>query len=105
MSRQRAKYILDHRDLGVDDAFLKNFVFNTQRLSTTVPGEHYPSREEIIQNILLQWSPRIDTAVTIDLRRILRLPGSLHGQTGKKVKLLDYEEIDFFDRVFEESSD
>jgi len=102
-SKQRAKYILDQRDLGVDNSFLTNFIFNTHKLRTATPAQNYPSREKIIQNILLQWSPRIDTAVTIDLRRILRLPGSIHGETGKVVKFLDYDEIEFFNPLLEES--
>lgn len=103
-SKQRAKYILDQRDnLGVNSNFLNNFVFNTDKLKISLPLQNYPTREKIIQNIMLQWSPRIDTAVSIDLRRILRLPGSIHGESGKRVKFLDFEEIEFFNPLNEES--
>lgn len=103
-STQRSKFILDQRDrVGVNTSFLNNYVFNTDKLKVATPLQSYPSREKILQNIILQWSPRIDTAVTIDLRRILRMPGSVHGESGKLVKFLDYDEIDFFNPIYEES--
>ncbi|NHJ03083.1 MAG: DNA primase catalytic subunit PriS [Candidatus Heimdallarchaeota archaeon] len=43
--------------------------------------------------ILRRWVPRIDHKVSIDLRRLLRLPGSIHGKTGKSAQILKPNEI------------
>jgi DNA primase small subunit len=103
-SKQRANVILTQRDdMGITNSFYSNHVYSTERASTIVPSQRLPTREEINQNILLRWSPRLDTAVTIDLRRILRMPGSIHGESGKRVRFLNYDELEFFNPTDEES--
>lgn len=39
--------------------------------------------------ILRRWAPRIDHKVSIDLRRLLRLPYSIHGKTGRVAHILN----------------
>ena len=39
--------------------------------------------------IIRRWAPRIDHKVTIDLRRLLRMPTSIHGKTGRVARILD----------------
>ncbi|MHA2364441.1 MAG: DNA primase catalytic subunit PriS [Candidatus Hodarchaeales archaeon] len=99
---QRAIYILNQRDrLGIDRVFLNKYIFTTEKISKLTPTQ--PSKEKILHNVLLKWSPRIDRAVTIDLRRILRLPGSIHGDVGRVVRLIDEEELEYFNPFSEES--
>ncbi len=43
--------------------------------------------------ILRRWVPRIDHKVSIDLRRLLRMPSSIHGKTGQVARILDPAEI------------
>jgi DNA primase small subunit len=43
--------------------------------------------------ILRRWVPRIDHKVSIDLRRLLRMPGSIHGKTGKIAQIFDLSSI------------
>lgn len=43
--------------------------------------------------ILRRWVPRIDHKVSIDLRRLLRMPSSIHGKTGKIARVMDPAEI------------
>ena len=103
-SKKRANLILEQRNvMGLSNQFYTNYVYSTERSSTIVPSQKLPSRDQINQNILLRWSPRLDTAVTIDLRRILRMPGSIHGESGKRVRFLDYDELEFFNPIYEES--
>ena len=103
-SKHRANLILEQRDkVGVGNQFYSNYVYSTEKSSTIVASQNLPSREKINQNVLLRWSPRLDTAVTIDLRRILRMPGSVHGESGKRVRFLDYNELEFFNPSYEES--
>jgi len=39
--------------------------------------------------VLRRWAPRIDHKVSIDLRRLLRMPTSIHGKTGCVARILD----------------
>ncbi len=103
-SKKRANIILEQRNkTGINDRFYSSFVYSTERSSTIVPSQPLPTRDKINQNVLLRWSPRLDTAVTIDLRRILRMPGSVHGESGKRVRFLDYDELEFFNPLYEEA--
>jgi len=43
--------------------------------------------------ILRRWVPRIDHKVSIDLRRLLRMPNSIHGKTGRIARIFDPAEI------------
>ena len=47
--------------------------------------------------------PRLDTKVSIDLRRLLRAPGSIHGGSGKLCRVLSSSEIESFDPIGEPS--
>jgi len=42
-------------------------------------------------------TPEIDEPVTADIKRLIRLPGSLHGKTGLRVTILTRDEVDSFD--------
>ncbi|MGQ4833314.1 MAG: DNA primase small subunit domain-containing protein [Candidatus Asgardarchaeia archaeon] len=46
-------------------------------------------------------SCKIDTVVTADIKRLMRLPTSLHGKTGFKVSLLTYNELEKFNPLKE----
>ncbi|MFX0207619.1 MAG: DNA primase catalytic subunit PriS [Candidatus Hodarchaeota archaeon] len=52
--------------------------------------------KKAMQEILFRRLPRIDQKVTVDISRILRMPGSIHGATGKPVLILDISHIDDF---------
>jgi len=49
------------------------------------------------QKVVAEESAAIDEPVTTDLRRLIRLPGSLHGGTGLEVTRIPRDEIDAFD--------
>ncbi len=53
--------------------------------------------KKIMEEILFRRLPRIDHKVTIDISRVLRMPGSIHGATGKPTLILDISRIDDFD--------
>jgi DNA primase small subunit len=44
-----------------------------------------------------RFSAEIDEPVTSDIKRLIRLPWSLHGKTGLRVTPMDREELDQFD--------
>ena len=39
----------------------------------------------------------VDTVVTTDIHRLIRLPGTLHGKTGLKVTKISLDDLDCFD--------
>jgi DNA primase small subunit len=47
----------------------------------------------------------IDEPVTTDVRRLIRLPGTLHGGTGLVVKPIDHDELDAFDPLVDAVAD
>ncbi len=55
------------------------------------------SLELLINYVIDKYKCKIDERVTIDIKRLIRLPGTLHGKTGFKVMKLDISEIEAFD--------
>ncbi|NVM31556.1 MAG: DNA primase small subunit PriS [Candidatus Helarchaeota archaeon] len=52
---------------------------------------------KLIQTAVKKYSGKVDEPVTIDIHRLIRLPGSLHGKTGFLVKKLSLKELEKFD--------
>ncbi len=50
---------------------------------------------------LKKFSSKIDEPVTIDVHRLIRTPGSLHGKSGLMVKVIPFERVDEFDPLRE----
>ncbi len=71
---------LEHQEGHIDQNLLRNFNLRLARINK-------------YDEILRRWVPRIDHKVTIDLRRLLRLPNSIHGKTGRVARILDPSEI------------
>ena len=92
---------MEKRESGVDQTFLNNQIFIKGMYKDKIPLD-FPSPVKIQEGIIIQWGARIDAAVSKDIRRILRLPGSIHGETGKRVRILEKEEIDYFNPLDEE---
>jgi DNA primase small subunit len=103
-TEERGNFIMEQRDrLGVNQSFLSKYVFIDKMVKEKFNIDNYPSRYQIEERIILQWGPRIDAAVSKDMRRILRLPGSIHGDTGKRVKVLDKDELEYFSPIDQDS--
>ncbi|HUY00858.1 MAG TPA: DNA primase small subunit domain-containing protein [Candidatus Deferrimicrobium sp.] len=51
----------------------------------------------LIQTAVNKYGGKLDQPVTIDIHRLIRLPGSLHGATGFLVKKLSFNELEKFD--------
>lgn len=78
----------DRETTGVTDLMLKNQILTRMN--------KLEKNEKITENILRNHYPRIDHKVSIDLRRLLRAPGSIHGDTGNKVTFLTLKELEKF---------
>ncbi len=74
----------------------------TKELTTAIinKAKHVGALDEIFRRRY----PRLDTKVSIDTRRLLRMPGSIHEKTGKKCRILDIsKELDTFNPLLEPS--
>ena len=56
-----------------------------------------PLRDAILEKCIKKVAVHVDPPVTFDIKRLIRLPNSLHGKTGFKVKLIDLDELEDFD--------
>ena len=57
--------------------------------------------ENFLYGIIKEIGIRIDEPVSIDIHRLIRYPGSLHGKTGFKVQELSLKELDTFNPLDE----
>jgi len=53
-------------------------------------------REELIERCLKKLVVHVDPPVTADVKRLIRLPNSLHGKTGFRVVLIDLNDLESF---------
>ncbi|WP_406670347.1 DNA primase catalytic subunit PriS [Methanolobus sp. ZRKC4] len=53
--------------------------------------------ETIVKQGVFQMAACVDEPVTADIKRLIRLPGSLHGKSGMKVTALKIEELEEFE--------
>jgi DNA primase catalytic subunit len=71
---------LKHQEGKVDDNLIRRFNKNLASVNK-------------YDEVLRRWAPRIDHKVTIDLRRLLRMPMSIHGKTGRIAQILDLDTV------------
>jgi len=50
----------------------------------------------LLEKLVREEKCEVDEKVTIDIRRLIRLPGTLHGKSGLPVMILDLDELDEF---------
>jgi len=84
-----AKVIIQNRD-----ALLENWASGVWR---SVRGVGSETVKRVIKHAVELKSARIDTVVTTDIHRLIRLPETLHGKTGLKKTWLSTSEIENFD--------
>ncbi|UCD00897.1 MAG: hypothetical protein JSV23_08415 [Promethearchaeota archaeon] len=74
---------------------------NSHRNNWTLFGFNLNDWNKFLVPIVKEIGIEIDTPVTIDIHRLIRYPGSLHGQTGFKVQELLPDEIEVFNPLDE----
>jgi DNA primase small subunit len=77
------------------DAILKNW--DDARRWGVIKGVGFGTWKKIVELCLNSQSAKIDTAVTTDIHRLIRLTDSLHGKTGLRKIELPLSEINDFD--------
>ena len=87
---REVKYILDNKDKILSD--IERIPSNWLTLSKISAK----SLKRLIDYAVKLVACKVDERVTIDVKRLIRLPGTLHGKTGFKVLRLSYSELDSF---------
>jgi len=96
------------KKIGIADRTIKKISSLKQeiikKLEEKPPNWNYLSKvidentwEIIFHKVAEEEGAKIDERVTIDIKRLIRLPGSLHGKTGMKVSKIDYHGLENFD--------
>ncbi len=58
--------------------------------------------EELVKVAVKEWGIGLDEKVTIDTKRLVRIPGSLHGKTGLRVRRVELSDLNSFKPSLEE---
>ncbi len=97
----------DYRRLSIRGSVARKLVENknlilrglerTPPLWPSIKGVSSKTWLKIIRYVVEIQAVHIDERVTTDIKRLMRLPGSLHGKTGFRVKALTYSELEKFD--------
>ncbi|MHA2330831.1 MAG: DNA primase catalytic subunit PriS [Candidatus Hodarchaeales archaeon] len=90
LTKKKVDQIIKQREEGANMEVLKNFLLS---------GNIKVKNPKILESIIKLHYPRIDHKVSIDLRRLLRLPGSIHGETGNVVTFLTLKELESFNPI------
>jgi len=94
LKKRRTAVILEHKD-----AILK--ALQTQAPWDVARGLGIDAWEKIMAHVIKSQAASIDTVVTTDLHRLIRLPATIHGKTGLKVVTVPVGKLEAFDPLQE----
>ncbi|MHA2280863.1 MAG: DNA primase small subunit domain-containing protein [Promethearchaeota archaeon] len=83
--------------------FLSKIKNNTEYILPSIEGFGMTNWKRFFTGIVHELGVEIDTPVTVDIHRLIRYPGSLHGKTGFKVQEILPDEIDDFNPLDEKN--
>jgi len=87
LTLKRSQYIVENKQKILELLAVGNWdVFHTA----------IPALEETFDKVVSQRSVEIDSPVTFDIHRLIRVPGTLHGDTALVAKPLTYNELEKF---------
>ncbi len=92
------EYLINNRN-----HILNNILNNEKNIWLNEKGIGLATWEKILKGIVHEIGAEIDEPVTIDVHRLIRYPGSLHGKTGFKVQELTINELDKFNPLNEKN--
>ena len=107
--------LINNNKLGLNPKLAKSFIKYKDDFKKVISNEQYHvwaiegfgliSWKNLLQGIAEEVGVEIDIPVSVDVHRLIRYPGSLHGKTGFKVQELDLgnlEEFNPLDEAIEE---
>ena len=80
----------------VYDFKLENFVPKLQSNPTIRESQAQDIKLKIVEKILHKYDILIDAPITLDTRRIIRLPMTIHGESKKRCEFVDIDKIQNF---------
>ena len=81
-----------------------NIIKNNHNNNWTLVGFTLNAWNKFLKRIVAEIGIEVDIPVSIDIHRLIRYPGSLHGKTGFKVQELLPDEIDIFNPLEESNN-
>jgi len=80
---------------------LLSIILNDQKNNWAIEGFGLTIWHKFLKAIVKQIGIEVDVPVSVDIHRLIRYPGSLHGKTGFKVQELHPDELDDFNPLDE----
>ena len=90
LGRNATKNIVENRDEILDTLV-------TKHPSNVIPLIDPKSLDKILGEALKLQASEIDTVVTTDIHRLIRMPNTLHGKTGWQVQTIPYGQLPSYD--------
>ena len=75
----------------------RNLIFENNKMSTLSKGTQEFLIKIMAEDMAFRLSGEVDEPVTADIKRLIRLPGSVHGKSGLRVMPLTRDELTDFD--------
>jgi DNA primase small subunit len=99
--------LLNHTVFNFNKNYIKSFIISKQDflnkiqdtksfILPSIEGFGMKSWDKFFNGVVHEIGVEIDTPVTIDIHRLIRYPGSLHGKTGFKVQEISPDDLDGF---------
>jgi DNA primase small subunit len=96
--KPKEEFIISNKQVILESLNVeKGNIPGIQGISWDFPKIKIKDWQKIIDYSIKKYSGKVDEPVTADIHRIIRLPNSLNGKTGLKVKILNHEQIKKFD--------
>ncbi|MFX1526098.1 MAG: DNA primase small subunit domain-containing protein [Promethearchaeota archaeon] len=97
-TKNQVKSFLDSKEL------VRNNILSREGRVWSIEGFHTIDQwTKFLKGIIKNVGVQIDEPVTIDIHRLIRYPGSLHGKTGFKVQEVDINHLNNFNPLNEET--
>lgn len=105
-NKKIVEFLTDKRKSGFSPNLTQIFLNNKKRLLSTISNDdknvwsmesfQLTRWKTFLEAVVNEIGAEIDEPVSIDIHRLIRYPGSLHGKTGFKVQELSYEQLEDF---------
>ena len=79
----------------------RTLIFENNKMSTLGKGTQEFLVKIMAEDVAFRLSGEVDEPVTADIKRLIRLPGSVHGKSGLRVMPLSRDELDDFDPLMD----
>ncbi len=79
----------------------RDLIFNNNKMATLKKGTQDFLIKIMSEDVAYRLSGEVDDPVTADIKRLIRLPGSIHGKSGLRVVPLSRSQLDDFDPLID----